>query len=116
MIMESQFSGLVKMGLGKLVSFPNFDYESHAMSVTCTIILMILYTTHNILHIAHILLHIEHNIFHIIHLYAMRPWNHGLDNKTSKNEGSTYGTSTRKPSLENTEVVSFIHTYFFSFR
>ena len=88
MIMESQVSGLAKLGLGMLVNFPNFDYESHAMSVTCTIILMILYTTHKILHIAHILLHIEHNIFHIIHLYAMRPWNHGLDIKTSQNEGS----------------------------
>ena len=80
------------------------DYESHAMRVTCIIILIILNTTHNILHIAHNILHIVHNIFHIIRLYAMRPWNHGLNFRTSQNEGSTYRTSIKKPSLANTEI------------
>ena len=56
------------------------DQESHAMRVPCIII----------------------HIVHIISSYAMRPWNHGLDIKTSQNEGSTYGTSTREPSLINT--------------
>ena len=85
------------------------------MRVTYMIILILLQTTHNILHIAHIVLHIAHNIFHIIHSYAMGPCNHGLDIMTSQNEGSTYGTSTREPSLANTESSSFIHTYFISF-
>ena len=94
------------------------------MRLTCFIILIILHTTQNILHIEHIIfhiarnilhitqiiLHIAHNIFHVIHSYAMRPWNHGLDIKTFQNEGSTYGTSTRKSSLTNTESASFTHT------
>ena len=80
------------------------------MRVTCIIILIILHTTYNILHIAYNILHIAHNIFHIIRSYVMRPWNHGLDFKTSQNEGSTYGTSTREPSLANIESTSFIHT------
>ena len=85
------------------------------MRVTSIIIRIILHTAHNILHIAHNILHIAHKIFHIIRSYAMRPWNHGLDIKTYKNEGSTYGTSTREPSLANTNSASFIHTYFISF-
>ena len=93
--MESQVSRLAKFGLGKSVDFPNLDYESHAMRVTCIIIGIILHIAHDILHIAHNILHIEHNIFHIIRSYAIRPWNHGLDIKNSQNEGSTYGTSTR---------------------
>ena len=75
--MEIQVSGLAKFGLGKSMDLPNLDLESHAMSVTCIIKLIILQT-------AHIILHIEHNIFHIIHSYAMRPWNHGLNIKTSQ--------------------------------
>ena len=81
--MESQVSGLAKFGLGKSMDLPNLDLESHSMSVTCIIKLIILQTTHNIFHIAHIIIHITHNIVHIIHSYAMRPWNHGLDIKTS---------------------------------
>ena len=76
MIMESQVSGLAKLGLGKSVSFPKLDQESqqafqiwiqviHDMRVTCIIILIILDTAQNILHIAHIILHIAHNILHI---------------------------------------------------
>ena len=109
--MESQVNGLAKMGLGKLVSFPNMDYESHAIRVTCIIILIILHKAHNILHIthivlhigynmlhvAHIVLHITHNIFHFIHSYAMRPWNHIFDIKTSQNKGFKYGNSTTEP-------------------
>ena len=68
MIMESQVSGLAKLGLGKSVSFPKLDYESQAIRVTCIIILIVLHTTHNILHIAHIILHIAHNILHIAHI------------------------------------------------
>ena len=63
----------------------------------------ILHTTHNIFHI-------DVHIFHIIRSYAMRPWNHGLDIKTSRNEGSTYGTTTVDPSLANIESSSIIHT------
>ena len=80
------------------------------MRVTCIIILIILHTSHNILHIAHIILHIAHKIVHIIHSYTMRPWNHGLDVRTSQNEGSPYGTSTRESSLANRESASFVHT------
>ena len=45
----------------------NFDLESHVMSVTCIIKLIILQTTHNILDISY------HTV-HIILSYAMRPW------------------------------------------
>ena len=128
--MESQVNRLAEMGLGKLVSYPNLDQESHAMRITSIIILIVLHTTynisriahivlhiaHNIIHIAHIVWHIAHNIFHINHSYAIRPSNYGLDIKTSQNEGSTYGTSTREPSLASTESASFIHTYFTVFR
>ena len=69
--MEIQVSGLAKFGLGKSMDLPNLDLESHAMSVTCIIKLIILQT-------AHIILHIEHNIFHIIHSYGMRHWNDEL--------------------------------------
>ena len=75
------------------------------MIVTCIIIHIILQTTHNILHISY-------QIVHVIPSYAMRPWNHKLDIKTSQKEGSTYGTSTREPPLANTESASFIHTNF----
>ena len=75
------------------------------MRVTCIIILIILQTTHNILHI-------PYHIVHIILSYAMRPWNHRLDIRTSQNEGSTYGASNKEPSLTNIESASFIHTYF----
>ena len=88
MIMESQVSGLARIGKGKLVSFPNLDYESHAMRVTCIIIHIILYTTHNILHIGHNILHIAHNIFHVICSCAMKLWNRVLDIKTTKKRGS----------------------------
>ena len=106
--MESPISGLARFGLGKLVDLPNWIYESHSMRVACIIISIILHTAHNIIHISHI-------IFQIIRSYVMRPWNHGLNIKTSKNEGSTYGTSTRDPSLANRESPSFIHMYIISF-
>ena len=109
--MESQVSGLAKS-----------VKKSHVMRVTCITRRIILHTTRNILHIEHIILHkthnillVAHNIFHIIRSYAMGPWNHGLDVRTSQNEGSTYGTSTRDPSLANTKSTSFIHTYLISF-
>ena len=85
------------------------------MRVTSTIILNILHTAHNSVHIAHIIIHITHNVVHIIYSYAMRSWNHGLEIKTSQNEGSTYGTSTREFSLANTESALFIDTYLISF-
>ena len=96
--MESEVSGLAKFGLGKSMVLPNLDLESHAMSVTCIIKLIILLTAHNIFHISC-------HVVHIILSYAMRPWDHGLDVRTSQNEGSTYVTSTREPSLANTESV-----------
>ena len=91
-------SELSEFGLGKGVNFPNLDWKSHGMRVTCIIILIILHTTkiilylaqiilyieHNILYIAQNILHISHNIFHNIRSYAMRPWNNGLDIKTSQ--------------------------------
>ena len=85
--MESQVSGLDEFGLGKSMDLPNFDLESHAMSVTCIIKLIILQTTHNIFHIAHIIIYITHNVVHIVHSYAMGPWNHGIDIKTSQKLG-----------------------------
>ena len=60
----------------------------------------------------HNIFHISYHVVHIFLSYAMRPWDHGLDVRTSLNEGSTCGTSTREPSLANTESASFIHTYF----
>ena len=75
------------------------------MRFTCIIIIIILKTTHNILHISYY-------IVHIIISYSMRHWNHGLDIRTSQSEGSTYGTYTRENSLTNIESSSFIHTYF----
>ena len=54
------------------MDLPNLDLESHAMSVTCIIKLIILQTTHNIFHISY-------HVVHIILSYAMRPWDHGLD-------------------------------------
>ena len=83
----------------------NLDLESHAMSVICIIKLIILQTADNIFHISY-------DVVHIILSYAMRPWDHGLDVRTSQNEGSTYGISTRESSLSNTKYASFIHTYF----
>ena len=100
--MESQVSGLAKS-----------DYESNAMRVTCIIICIILHTTHNILHITHNILQIPHNIFHIICSYAIRPWNHWLKIITYQNEGSTYGTWTREPSLSR--KICFIHSYVLHF-
>ena len=108
-------SGLGRFGLGMLVDLPNLDQKIYAMRITCIIIRIILHTTHNILHIAHNIFQIAHIIFHFIRSYAMRPWNHGLNIRTFQNEGSTYGTSTREPSLANTQSVSFIHMYFISF-
>ena len=101
--MESQVSGLAKFGSRKSMDLPNLDLESHAMTVTCIIKLIILQTTHNIIYIAHIIIHITHTIVYIIRSYAMRHWN-------TKNEGSTYGNSTRESALANTESASFIHT------
>ena len=85
------------------------------MRVTFTIILNIFHTTHNNIHIAHIIIHKTHNVVHVIYLYAMRPLNHGRYIKTSQNEGSTYGTSTRESTLANTESASSISMYFISF-
>ena len=82
------------------------------MRVTFTIILNIFHTTHNNIHIAHIIIHITHNVVHIIYLYAMRPWNHGLEIKTSQNEDSTYVTLTKGSALANTKSALFIHTHF----
>ena len=79
--MESQVSEPAKFGLGKLMDLPNLDLESHSMSITCIIKLIIWHKRHNILHTAHNILHITHNIFHITRSYAMRPWNHGIDIK-----------------------------------
>ena len=113
--MESQVSGLAKFGSGKSMDLPNFDLESHAMSVTCIIKLIILQTTHNMFHIAHIIIHITHNVF--ISFIRM-PWDLGIMDLTlrlPKNEGSTYGTSTRECTFANTDSASFIHTYFISF-
>ena len=90
------------------MDMPNVDLERHSMSVTFIIKLIILPT-------AHYLFHISYHVVHIILSYAMIPWDHGLDVRTSQNGGSTYWTSTREPSLANTESVSFIHTYFKSF-
>ena len=102
--MESQVSRLAKFGLGKLVDLPNLNYESHAIRVTCIIIRIMLHTTHNICHISY-------HVVHIVLSYAMRPQDHGLDVRTSQNEGSTYDTSTREPSLANTKSSSFVHTH-----
>ena len=77
---------------------------------------IVLHKVHNVLHIVNNILHISHNIFYIIRSYAMKLLNHGLDIKTFQNEGSTYGTLIREPSLANTESASFIHMYFTSFR
>ena len=82
--MESQVSGIAKFGSGKSMDLQNFDFESHAMSVTCIIILINLQIAYNIFHIAHIIIHVTHNIVQIIYLYTMRPWNYGLDIKTSQ--------------------------------
>ena len=103
--MESQVSKLAKFGSGTSMDLPNLDLESHAMSVTCIIKLVILQTKHNIFHISH-------HVVHIILSYAMRPWDHGLDIRTFQNEGSTYGTSTRELSSANTESALFGPTYF----
>ena len=91
------------------VDLTKLDQESHVMRVTCIIILIILQRTHKILHISY-------QIVHIIFSYAMRLWNHGLYIRISQNEGLTYGTSIREPSLENIESASFIRTYFIFIR
>ena len=83
----------------------NFDLESHAMSVKGIIKLIILQISHNIFHVLY-------HVVHIILLCAMRPLNHGLDIRNSQNEGSTYETSTREPTLAKIESTSFIHMYF----
>ena len=85
----------------------NMDLESHAISVKCIIKLIILKTTHNIFHISYY-------VVHLILSYEMRPWDHGLDVKTSQNEGSTYGTSTREPFFSK-HIVCFIHSYILHF-
>ena len=79
MIMESQVNGLAKIGLGKSCYESNMHHHR-----------IILQPIHNILQISY-------HIVHIIPSYAIRTWNHGLDIKTSQNEGSTYGTSTMEP-------------------
>ena len=66
------------------------------------------------MYIAHNILHMAHNIFHIIRSYAMRPWNHGLDIKTSQKLGLNvwdlnYGAFLSK------QRVSFIHSYVLHF-
>ena len=59
----------------------------------------------------HDIFHISYHVVHIILSYAMRPWNHGFDIRTSQNESSAYGALTRDATLENTESSSLIHTY-----
>ena len=102
--MESHVSGLAKFGLGKSMDLPNLDLESHAMGVTCIIKLIILQTTHNIFHISY-------HVVNIILSYSMRPWNHRLDIMTSLNEGSTYGTLIKEPTLANSKFASYIHMF-----
>ena len=92
--MESQVSRLAKFGIGKL-----------AMRVTCISILIILQAPHNILHILY-------HVVHIILSYAMRPWNHGLDIRTSQNEGSMGPQLGSLLSQTQSLLHSFIRTSF----
>ena len=101
--MESQFSGLAKFGSGKSMDLPNLDLESHVMSDTCIIKLMILQTAYNIFYISY-------HVVYIILSYAMRPWDHGHDVRTSLNEGTTYGSSTRE-NFFSKHRFCFIHLY-----
>ena len=84
LFMESQSNGLAKFGSRQLMYMPNLDLESHSMTVTCIIKLIILHAAHNIFHISY---HVDH----IILSYSMRPWDHRLDVRTSKNEGAPLG-------------------------
>ena len=86
------------------MNLPNLDTESNATSATCIMKLITLQKTH-------ILFHISYQVVHIILSYATIPWDYGHDIRTSPNEGSTYRTSTKYPSLANTKYASFIHTY-----
>ena len=87
----------------KSVDLPIFDQECHAMSVTCIVKLIILQTKNNIFHISY-------HVVHIILSYAMRPWDHGHDVRTSLNEGTTYGSSTRE-NFFSKHRFCFIHLY-----
>ena len=109
MIMESKVSGLAKLGLGKSVSFPKLDYESQAIRVTCIIILIVLHTTHNILHIAYSITSYTQHIS-----YAMRPWNHGLDIKTSQKRGLNIWYLNQEVCFRKHRVC-FIHSYVLHF-
>ena len=86
------------------MDLPKSDKESNAMRVTCIIILIFLQTTHRIFHISC-------HIVDIILSYSMRPWNHRLDIMTSLNEGSTYGTLIKEPTLANSKFASYIHMF-----
>ena len=70
------------------------------MRVICIIILITFHKALKILHIAHII--IAPKTFYNTHAYNMIPWSHGHEIKTFQNDGSTYGTSNRESSLENT--------------
>ena len=71
-------SEISKFELGKFMSFPNFDWESFALRGTCIIILIILHTTHNSVHITHIIIPETHIVVDIIDSNGMRPWNDEL--------------------------------------
>ena len=75
--MESQVRRLANFGSGKSMDLPNLNLESHAMSVTCIIKLIILQTAHITFHI----------LYQVVHIILLRPWNHRLDIRTSQNEG-----------------------------
>ena len=93
-VMECKVSGLAEFGLEKSCyecNVHNHTYHFAKKQITYCI---------------------SYHVLHIIFSYSMIPWDHGLDIRTSQNEDSTYGTSTREPSLANTESTSFIHTYF----
>ena len=98
----------------KLVDLPNFYQESHSMWVTCIFILIILYTTYNIVYIAYLILHIAHIILHITHSYSMRPWNHGHDIKLSKKWGLNIW-DLKYGAFFSTHRVCFIHSYILHF-
>ena len=98
----------------KSMDLPNLNLESHAISVTCIIKLIILQTEHNIFHIAHIIIHITLNVVHIIHSYAMRRWNHGIDIKTSQKLGLNIWDFNQGLCLSKHRIC-FIHSYVLHF-
>ena len=107
--MEGQVNRLAKFGSGKSMDLPNLDLESHAMSVTSIITLIIFQTAHNIFHISYY-------VVHIILTYAMRPWDHGLDCSTSKIRAQHMETQLWILHYQTQSLLhSFIHTSFFHY-